>query len=50
MGMRKSSPEKIGTVGKRKYVAAIATSLKKMSAAGKTAHVAAAKMALGRGK
>jgi hypothetical protein len=51
MGMKKSTPtEKIGAGGKRKHIASIGSKIKMMRNASRAAHVAAYKLALGRGK
>jgi hypothetical protein len=46
---KKSMSENHGEAGKRKHLTAIAAKLKTMRAAGRTAHIAAAKVAM-RGK
>jgi hypothetical protein len=47
--MKKSTPEKIGAAGKRKHMASIGLKINMMRTASRAVHVAAAKMALGRG-
>ncbi len=47
--MKKSTPENIGAVGKRKHLAGIGLKIKSMRRQSRAAHIAAAKVAL-RGK